>query len=80
MEEIAKTFKIDINVLYKELGISLDKIPAATKMKELKNFDKRMEENTVRDTVAKIIGFTKSTPSVVADSEKKSPVQGKKNP
>lgn len=77
MEEIAKTFKIDINVLYKELGASMEKIPATTKMKELTNFDKRLVENTVRDAVAKIIGFTKSQPSVVADSEKKSPVQDK---
>jgi len=76
MEEIAKTFKIDINVLYKELDLSLEKIPATTKMKEVKNLDKRIEENTVRDAVAKIIGFTKTTPSVVADSEKKSPVPG----
>jgi polyferredoxin len=77
MEEIAKTFKIDINVLYKELGISMEKIPATTKMKELTNFDKRLVENTVRDAVAKITGFTKSKSSVVADSEKKSPAQDK---
>ena len=63
MEEIAKTFKIDINVLYKELGLSLEKIPATTKMKEVKNLDKRIGENTVRDAVAKIIGFVKGQPS-----------------
>jgi predicted DsbA family dithiol-disulfide isomerase len=46
-------------------------------MKELTNFDKRLVENTVRDAVAKITGFTKSKSSVVADSEKKSPVLDK---
>jgi hypothetical protein len=78
MEEIAKTFNIDIKVLYKELDLSLEKVPVATKMKEVKNIDTRIGENTVRDAVAKIIGFTKTTPSVVADSEKKSPVPSSK--
>jgi polyferredoxin len=77
MEEIAKTFNIDIKVLYKELDLSLEKIPATTKMKEVKNIDKRIGENSVRDAVAKITGFVKGQPSVQTDSTKASTVQDK---
>jgi ferredoxin len=73
MEEIAKTFKIDINVLYKELGISMEKIPATTKMKEVKNLDTRIGENTVRDAVAKITGFVKGQPSIQTEPTKTIP-------
>jgi polyferredoxin len=70
MEEIAKTFKIDINLLYKELGINPDKVPPTTKMKEAKNIDKRLEENSVRDAVAKITGFVKEQPSAQTEPAK----------
>jgi polyferredoxin len=59
LDEIAKTFSLDINLLYKELGLSPEKVPASTKMKELKNFDDKIKENTVRDAVAKIKGIKK---------------------
>jgi polyferredoxin len=75
LEEISKTFNIDVNALYKELGLSMEKVPASTKMKELKNFDKNIGENTVRDTVAKITGYSKSKPSVETDSGKSLPVK-----
>jgi polyferredoxin len=77
MEEIAKTFNIDIKVLYKELDLSLEKIPATTKMKEVKNIDTRIGENTVRDAVAKITGFVKGQPSTQTEPTKTSPVQEK---
>jgi polyferredoxin len=80
MEEIAKTFNIDIKVLYKELDLSLEKIPATTKMKEVKNLDKRIGENSVRDAVAKITGFIKSQPTTQSDSAKTSPIQDKEKP
>lgn len=80
MEEIARTFNIDINVLYKELGISMDKIPATTKMKELKNFDKKMEENTVRDAVAKITGFVKGQSTAPAEPVKTDPASSNRKP
>ena len=80
MEEIAKTFKIDINVLYKELDLNLEKIPATTKMKELKNIDKRIGENSVRDAVAKITGFVKGQPSAPTEPTKTSPVPSNEKP
>jgi len=60
LEEIAKTFSIDIKILYKELGLSMEKIPTSTRMKELKNLDSRINENSVREAVAKIKGIKKS--------------------
>ncbi len=73
MEEIAKTFKIDINVLYKELGISLDKIPATTQMKKIKEIDTRLGEDSVRDAVAKITGFVKGQTPAQTEAIKTSP-------
>lgn len=80
MEEIARTFKIDINVLYKELGISLEKVPATTKMKEVKEIDERLGEDSVRDAVAKITGFVKDQPATETDSVKQAPTQETQKP
>jgi hypothetical protein len=80
MEEIARTFKIDINVLYKELGISLEKIPATTKMKEIKEIDERLGEDSVRDAVAKITGFVKGQPATETDSAKQVPAEETQKP
>jgi hypothetical protein len=77
MEDIAKTFKIDINVLYKELGISFDKIPATTQMKKVKEIDTRLGENSVRDAVAKITGFVKGQTTAPAEPEKTKLEEGK---
>ncbi len=70
MEEIAKTFKVDLNVLYKELGITLDKVPATTQMKKVKEIDTRLGEDSVRDAVAKITGFVKASSSAAPEGSK----------
>ena len=75
MEEIAKTFKVDINVLYKELGITLDKVPATTQMKKVKEIDTRLGEDSVRDAVAKITGFVKGSSSAVTEGSKTAATQ-----
>lgn len=77
MEDIAKTFKIDINVLYKELGISFDKIPTTTQMKKVKEIDTRLGEDSVRDAVAKITGFIKGQTTAPAEPEKTKQEEGK---
>ncbi|HEX2965399.1 MAG TPA: 4Fe-4S binding protein [Syntrophorhabdaceae bacterium] len=70
MEEIAKTFNVDINVLYKELGITLDKVPPTTQMKKVKEIDTRLGENSVRDAVARVTGYVKTeSPSETVGSK-----------
>jgi len=80
MEEIAKTFKVDINVLYKELGISFDKVPPTTQMKKVKEIDSRLGEDSVRDAVAKITGFVKGQSLAPAEPAKTSPVSSTEKP
>jgi len=59
LKEISDIYKIDIEVLYNELGITKEKVPENTRIKKISELltstDKKVDEEVVRETVAKII-------------------------
>lgn len=59
LKEISKVYKIDIKILYEELGISVEQVPEDTRIKKiselLSSSDNKVDEQVVRDTVAKIL-------------------------
>lgn len=58
LEEISTLYKIDMNILYKELGITKEQVSPNTRIKKIKELlgpnDNIIDEQTVRDTVEKI--------------------------
>ena len=59
LKEISEIYKIDINLLYSELKISKEKVPENTRIKKISELlgpsDNKVDEEVVRDTVAKIL-------------------------
>ena len=59
LKEISEIYKIDINLLYSELKISKEKIPENTRIKKISELlgpsDNKVDEEVVRETVAKIL-------------------------
>jgi polyferredoxin len=84
IEEIAETFKININDLYKKLDISRDKIPETTQMKKIKDLasplGKTIGEEDVRNAVRELLGMprkdgTENKSSVEPKSEEISKIE-----
>ena len=59
LRDIADSFSIDINRLYKELNLDKNVVVETTMMKELYKFNPSLTEEEVREVVAKIINFKK---------------------
>lgn len=59
LKEISDIYKIDIGVLYNELGITKEQVPQDTRIKKISELlastDKKVDEEVVRETVAKIL-------------------------
>ena len=59
LKEISEIYKIDINLLYSELKISKEKVPENTRIKKISELlgpsDNKVDEEVVRETVAKIL-------------------------
>jgi hypothetical protein len=59
MEEIAKTFNLNINVLYNKLGITKNNVPETTQMKKVKDLaikdGKNIGEDEVRNAVRELM-------------------------
>lgn len=59
LKEISEIYKIDINLLYSELKISKEKVPENTRIKKISELlgpsDNKVDEEIVKDTVAKIL-------------------------
>ena len=59
LKEISDIYKIDLEVLYNELGITKEQVPENTRIKKISELltstDEKVDEEVVRETVARII-------------------------
>jgi ferredoxin len=60
LKDISETFHIDIKQIYSELQLDINNVPPTVKAKELSTYNPNLNEDSVREAVAKIIGFNRN--------------------